>query len=42
VFQDPSYLLGVGVLVVLGVILVQVPLRNAGRPEDPAPPAVIM
>ena len=22
--------------------LVQVPLRNAGRPEDPAPPAVIM
>ena len=23
-------------------ILVQVPLRNAGRPEDPAPPAVIM
>ena len=42
VFQDPSYLLGVGVLVVLGVILVHVPLRNAGRPEDPAPPAVIM
>jgi len=42
VFQNPSYTVGLIVLVGLGVILVQVPLRNAGRPEDPAPPAVIM
>jgi len=42
VFKDPSYLVGVGVLVVLGIILIKVPLSNAGRPEDPAPPAVIM
>ena len=42
VFKDPSYTLGLAVLVALGTILVQVPLRNAGRPEDPAPPAVIM
>lgn len=42
VFENPSYIVGVGVLVMLGVILVQVPLRNAGRPEDPPPPAVFV
>jgi putative OPT family oligopeptide transporter len=42
VFKDPSYTLGLAVLFVLGVVLVKVPLANAGRPEDPAPPAVIM
>jgi len=42
VFKEPSYIVGLVVLVFLGTILIQVPLRNAGRPEDPAPPAVIM
>lgn len=41
VFKDPSYTLGLVVLAVLGFILVRVPLNNAGRPEDPAPPAAI-
>jgi len=27
---------------VLGYVLVKVPLANAGRPEDPAPPAAIV
>jgi hypothetical protein len=42
VFSDPSYTVGLIVLLGLGAILVLVPLSNAGRPEDPAPPAVIM
>jgi putative OPT family oligopeptide transporter len=42
VFENPSYIVGVGVLILLGVILIQVPLRNAGRPEDPPPPAVFV
>jgi len=42
VFQSPSYVAGVVVLLVLAYVLIQVPLKNAGRPEDPAPPAVIM
>ncbi len=42
VFKDPSYIVGLGVLVLLAIILIKVPLSNAGRPEDPAPPAVIM
>ncbi|HVY95058.1 MAG TPA: oligopeptide transporter, OPT family [Bryobacteraceae bacterium] len=41
VFNHPSYIPGVLVLAGLGFILVKVPLANAGRPEDPAPPAVI-
>ncbi|HEU5020630.1 MAG TPA: oligopeptide transporter, OPT family [Bryobacteraceae bacterium] len=41
VFEHPSYIPGVIVLAGLAYILVKVPLANAGRPEDPAPPAVI-
>ena len=42
VFAHPSYIPGLIVLAGLAFILVKVPLANAGRPEDPAPPAVIM
>lgn len=42
VFQEPSYVVALLVLVGLGAILIQSPLANAGRPEDPAPPAVIV
>jgi hypothetical protein len=42
VFAHPSYIAGVVVLLVLAYVLVKVPLANAGRPEDPAPPAVIV
>jgi putative OPT family oligopeptide transporter len=42
VFDNPSYVVGIVVLLVLGYVLVKVPLANAGRPEDPAPPAAIV
>jgi putative OPT family oligopeptide transporter len=42
VFENPSYIAGIVVLLVLGYVLVTVPLANAGRPEDPAPPAAIV
>jgi putative OPT family oligopeptide transporter len=42
VFENPSYIAGIVVLLVLGYVLVTVPLTNAGRPEDPAPPAAIV
>jgi putative OPT family oligopeptide transporter len=41
-FGDPSYLAGLGVMALLGVLMVKLPLSKAGRPEDPAPPAAIM
>ncbi len=38
-FAQPSYIVGLVVMLALGYVLVQIPLKNAGRPEDPAPPA---
>jgi putative OPT family oligopeptide transporter len=42
IFEHPSILAGFAVLVVLGYVMVGIPLSNAGRPEEPAPPAAIM
>jgi putative OPT family oligopeptide transporter len=41
-FQHPSYVVGLVVLALLGFVLIQVPLANAGRPEDPPPPAAFV
>lgn len=38
----PSYLVGLGVLALMAFILIRMPLGNAGRPEDPAPPTGMM
>jgi putative OPT family oligopeptide transporter len=42
IFASPNVLLGFGVLALLAVYMVQVPLRNAGSPDEPAPPTAIM
>ncbi|MEX2264801.1 MAG: oligopeptide transporter, OPT family [Bryobacteraceae bacterium] len=42
VFEHPSYLTGLVVLVLIALALIKVPLANAGRPEDPAPPMAMM
>jgi hypothetical protein len=42
VFNDPSYLLGVVFLGLIGYVLVKVPLANAGDPSEPAPPSAII
>src|ERR1039457_908827 len=34
----PSFFLALGALAVLAIVMIRVPLANAGRPEDPAPP----
>src|ERR1017187_5456753 len=38
----PPFLLALGALAVLALVMIRVPLANAGRPEDPAPPTAIM
>jgi putative OPT family oligopeptide transporter len=40
--SDPSVLLGFGVLALLGLTMIGIPLRNAGSPDEPAPPTAIM
>ena len=41
-FENPSYLVGLVVLGVMAWTMVYVPLRNAGSPDEPAPPAAMM
>jgi len=38
----PTFLLALGALAILAIVMIRVPLANAGRPEDPAPPTAIM
>ncbi len=42
VFAAPSFAAGVVVLALLGWYMVSIPLRNAGSPEEPAPPSAVM
>ncbi len=42
IFATPSYTFGLVVMAVLAVILVRVPLANAGSPDEPAPPVAMM
>jgi putative OPT family oligopeptide transporter len=38
----PSFFLALGALAILAIVMIRVPLANAGKPEDPAPPTAIM
>jgi len=42
IFENPHWISGlIGLALLIGV-MIKVPLANAGRPEDPAPPTAIM
>ncbi len=38
-FKHPSFLISLVVIGLIGFIMIQIPLKNAGKPDDPAPPA---
>ena len=42
IFPAASYEFGIVFLLLLCALLVWIPLKNAGRPEDPAPPVAMM
>jgi len=42
IFQHPSVVAGFIVLVILAIVMIRVPLANAGNPDEPAPPTAIM
>lgn len=42
IFENPSYLAGLVVMLLLTFLMVKLPLSSAGRPEDPAPPTSMM
>jgi putative OPT family oligopeptide transporter len=39
---EPHVLLGLGVILLIALILIYIPIRNAGKPEEPAPPQAIV
>jgi putative OPT family oligopeptide transporter len=41
IFQNPSFITSIAVFVIVGLFLILVPLRNAGSPDEPAPPSAI-
>ena len=40
--QDPSFVIGLAVIGLIGLILLRVPLGAAGRTDEPAPPTAMM
>lgn len=40
-FENPSFLVSLLVFGVLGYLLIRTPLKNAGRPDEPAPPSAV-
>ncbi len=42
VFTEPSFIAGMVALLIVAIVMVKVPLANAGRPDEPAPPTAIM
>jgi len=42
IFQSPSYWVGGIFLILIAIYLIAVPLRNAGSPEEEAPPSAVM
>ena len=38
-FQKPTFFISFIILAIIAYVLIQIPLKNAGKPDDPAPPA---
>jgi len=36
---EPHILIGFAIIVLVSIILVRIPLKNAGKPDEPAPPS---
>jgi putative OPT family oligopeptide transporter len=42
IFAEPSFLAGLAALAVIALVMIRLPLANAGSPDEPAPPTAIM
>jgi Predicted membrane protein len=42
IFQEPPLLIGLIILVIIGLVLIYIPLRNRGKADQPAPPSAGM
>jgi putative OPT family oligopeptide transporter len=42
IFSEPSYFVGMAVMVALAALMIRLPLSSAGDPKEPAPPVAMM
>ncbi|MCR4418346.1 MAG: oligopeptide transporter, OPT family [Ignavibacteria bacterium] len=42
IFEQPTFAISLLVFVFIAWLLVQIPIKNAGRPDEPAPPSAMM
>ena len=42
IFAAPSYWAGIAVMALIALVLIRLPLANAGSPDEPAPPGAMM
>lgn len=42
IFQQPSFMTSLFMFAIVAFVLIYFPIKNAGRPEDPAPPSAMM
>ncbi|KAB2924902.1 MAG: oligopeptide transporter, OPT family [Bacteroidetes bacterium] len=42
IFENPSFIGSLAVFLIVGYVLVMLPVKNAGRPDEPAPPSAMM
>ena len=42
IFKEPPVISGFIMLTILAIVMIMVPLKNAGHPDEPAPPTAIM
>ena len=42
IFKHPLDIMAVIVFIIIAIVMIRVPLANAGRPDEPAPPTAIM
>ncbi|MDI6802952.1 MAG: oligopeptide transporter, OPT family [Bacteroidota bacterium] len=42
IFAQPSFFTSLVIFAIIAWILIQIPLKNAGKPDEPAPPSAVM
>ena len=38
IYSDPSLVIGIAIIILVAIGMIQIPVKNAGSPDEPAPP----
>lgn len=42
IFEHPSFYISLLIFAIIAYVLIQIPVKNAGKPDEPAPPSAVM